>query len=89
MDFLDAIYIVLIATLTSLQAVMKKSYGRRGGSVFIFCTLSVFCACTFFLARQGFSLNFSEQVIPYSIAFAASYFVATVFSNLAIRSGSM
>ena len=81
-------YILLISVFTSVQAIFKKAYARRGG-VLIFGSIQAVAACLFFLVREGFAVSFSPEVLPYAIGFGLSYCAVIIFSHLAIRIGSM
>ena len=82
------VYVLLISVFTSVQAIFKKAYARRGG-VFIFGSIQAVAACLFFFVREGFTVNFSTDVLPYAIGFGLSYCAVIIFSHLAIRIGSM
>lgn len=82
------LYVLLIAVFTTVQSIFKKAYARRGG-VFIFGSIQAVAACLFFLVREGFTVSFSLDVLPYAIGFGLSYCAVIIFSHLAIRIGSM
>ena len=86
----NATLLCLAAIGISMQATLKKYYTRKGcRGVFIFTAVSVSSACLFFIVSSGFNLNFTKEVLPYSIGFGVSYCLAVVTSFLAVKIGSL
>jgi len=87
---LNVFYLVSIILGISGQSVVKKPYTKKtkGGGVFLFNTL-VSCMALLFFAVTSKGLRFDPAVIPYSVGFAATYTIASVFSVLAIANGPL
>lgn len=86
----NALLLSLSAIGISAQATLKKYYTHKGcRGVFIFTAVSVSSAALFFLLSSGFNLNFTKEVLPYSIGFGTSYCLAIVTSFLAVKIGSL
>ncbi|MBE6644672.1 MAG: hypothetical protein E7612_04740 [Ruminococcaceae bacterium] len=88
---MNAIFLACAAIGISAQGVIKKYYSNKaeGRGVQIFGAVSVLFACLFFLFTSGFKLNFTADVLPYTLGFALSYGAATVTSFLSIKLGSL
>lgn len=87
---MNAILLISIILGVSLQSIIKKPYSQKtsGKGAFIFSALSSLAAMLFFVATsKGFEWH--AEIIPYAIGFALSYGAATVFSVLAIATGSL
>lgn len=85
-------FVLLIAVVfgVSMQSILKKPFSMKtnGKGVFIFNAIVSFFAMIFFAATSG-GLNFTLAVLPYSFFFALTYAITSVFSVLAIASGSL
>lgn len=89
-SFVKIILLVGIIFGTSIQSIFKKAYNKRGySSVFIFSAITVASAAIFFVASAKHPLNFSLDILPYALGFAAAYCCATIFGMLAINEGSL
>ena len=88
---MEVILLLAIIVGTSAQNVLKKAYGNKipSGGVFIFSALTVLSATLIFVASASYPLNFSLEILPYALGFAAAYCAATIFNMLAIREGSL
>ena len=88
---MEVVLLLSIIAGISLQSVVRKSYNNRvaAGGVFTFSAVAVFAALIFFICSASYPLSFTSDLIPYALAFAASYCTASVFSFLAIREGSL
>lgn len=81
---------LLIASVlgVTVQQVAKKAYNKKvQGGTFTFTSLSIFFALIVFLISSGGKLNFTAELLPYSIGFAVAYASASVGSFLAISTG--
>lgn len=87
---MNAILLVSIILGVSLQSVIKKPYTQKasGKGAFLFSSLSSLAAMLFFVVTSN-GFEWQAEIIPYAIGFALSYGSATVFSVLAIGSGSL
>ena len=86
----NATLLFLTAVGISLQATLKKYYTHKGcQGVFIFTATAAASACLFFILTSGFKLDFTKEVLPYSIGFGVSYCLAVVTSFLAVKIGSL
>ncbi len=87
---LNAIYLIAIILGVSGQNISKKPFTQKakGKGVFFFGALVSFTAMLFFVIT-GKDLDFQLSYLPYSMGFAASYAVSTLFIVLAIRHGSL
>ena len=87
---LNVFYLVAIIIGISGQSIVKKPYTQKtnGGGVYFFNTLLSAAALLFFVVTSS-KLNFSLSFVPYSVGFAVSYAVASVFMVLAIAYGSL
>ena len=84
--------LILCVTIlgNSLQPVLKKAYNKKGGGgVFIFSAITVLTAAVFFICSAELPLNFTPDILPYSLGFATAYAFATIFGMLAIYEGSL
>lgn len=87
---LNVFYLVAIVIGISGQSIVKKPYTQKtgGGGVYFFNTLLSATALLFFVVTSS-KLDFNLSFVPYSIGFAASYAIASVFMVLAIAYGSL
>ncbi|MBR5295987.1 MAG: hypothetical protein IKU24_05300 [Clostridia bacterium] len=87
---LNALYLVAIILGISGQNISKKPFTlkAKGKGVFFFGALVSFTAMLFFVFT-GKNLDFQLSYLPYSIGFATSYAVSTLFIVLSIRYGSL
>lgn len=90
MILVNTVYLLLIILGVSLQSVVKKPYTERsgGGGTYFFNTLVGLSAMLFFLVSSR-ELRLEIAFLPYALGFALSYAMASVFSVLAIASGSL
>ncbi len=88
---MEFLYLTVTIFAIALQSVVRKSFNRKvkDGGVFIFSSVSVLSAALFFLFSAGQPLNFTVEMIPYSIGFGLTYCVAVIFSFLSIREGPL
>ncbi len=90
MNFLNSVLLILVIAGVSLQSVVKKAYNMKiGGGAYTFAAVSSLCAGTLFFLMGLKGFKFEIGILSYSILFAISYGVGTVFSFLAIASGSL
>ena len=86
---MNAIYLISVILVLSLQNVMKKGYTKRnGGGVYLFGVLTCLSATVFFLVTSG-GLQWNTRILPYSLAFASAYITAMISSIMAIQCGSL
>ena len=87
---MNAILLIVIILGVSMQDVTKKIYNKRAAAAgtYFFVTLTSLAAAIFFALTSG-KLSFNAEIIPYSIAFAASYTAGVVGSVIAIASGPL
>ena len=87
----NGLFLCIVTVGVSLQSIIKKYYGNKcgGRGAFVFSAVSVFAACLFFVACSGFKLEFKTGFLLYALGFALAYGVSSVFSFLAIKSGSL
>lgn len=84
------VLLIFLCTVTStVQNVFRKQFSLRcqGGDYF-FSTMVSFFALLFFLLTAD-RISFSNEILPYSVGFAAVYALATVCLGLAIKAGSL
>lgn len=87
---LNVIFLIAIILGVSGQNIVKKPYTQKmGGSGVYFFNAILSAAALLFFAVTATKLDFDISFIPYSIGFAASYAIATVFLVLAIAYGSL
>lgn len=87
---LNVIFLIAIILGVSGQNIVKKPYTQKmGGSGVYFFNAILSAAALLFFAVTATKLDFDLSFIPYSIGFAASYAIATVFLVLAIAYGSL
>jgi drug/metabolite transporter (DMT)-like permease len=84
------LYLLAIILGISGQSIVKKTYTQKtnGAGVYFFNTLLSAAALLFFVVTSS-KFSFDISFIPYSIGFAVSYAVASVFMVLAIAYGSL
>ena len=83
--------LLCIGTLT-VQSIFTKQYNLKcPNGEFIYSTIKVLFALLFFIVTGLITkqLNFSTEIIPYSIAFAIVYTLATIGEVLSIKTGSL
>lgn len=87
---LNIIYLLAIILGVSGQNLAKKPYTQKvgDGGVYFFSAVLSIAALLFFVATSK-TLNFDVSFLPYSIGFAVSYAVFTVFMVLAVANGSL
>jgi len=87
---LNVFYLVAIIIGVSGQSIVKKPYTQKtnGGGVYFFNMLLSAAALLFFVVTSS-NLDFDLSFVPYSIGFAVSYAVTSVFMVLAIACGSL
>ena len=88
---LNAIFLCCAVLGISAQNVIKKFYnGKASGRGVLICGgVSVLSACLFFLFSSSFDLSFNPEILPYAMAFAATYGTAVVATLLAIKWGAL
>lgn len=87
---LNVIFLIAIILGVSGQNIVKKPYTQKmGGSGVYFFNAILSAAALLFFAVTATKLDFDLSFIPYSIGFATSYAIATVFLVLAIAYGSL
>ena len=87
---MNTLYLLAIILGVSGQSIVKKPYKKKtdGAGVYFFNTLLSAAALLFFVVTSS-KFSFDISFIPYSIGFAVSYAVASVFMVLAIAYGSL
>lgn len=87
---LNVFYLVAIILGVSGQSIVKKPYTQKtnGAGVYFFNTLLSAAALLFFVVTSS-KFSFDISFIPYSIGFAVSFAVSSVFMVLAIAYGSL
>ena len=90
-DIRSPMFILLIIITISAQNVLKKGYFNKvkGGGVFSYSLFTVLTACMLFGGIWLVDPYFSPEVIPYALLFAFGYAMATVFTLIALRCGSL
>jgi len=87
---MNALCLFLVALGVSIQQILKKAYSEKvTGGIYSFTCISAVFALLLFFITSGESLCFTLAILPYSVLFALSYSLATVFSLLALGSGSL
>ena len=83
-------YLLAIILGISGQSIVKKPYTQKtnGAGVYFFNTLLSAAALLFFVVTSS-KFSFDISFIPYSIGFAVSFAVSSVFMVLAIAYGSL
>ena len=87
---MDILYLLAIILGISGQSILKKPYIQKtdGAGVYFFNTLLSAAALLFFVVSSS-KFSFDISFIPYSIGFAVSFAVSSVFMVLAIAYGSL
>ena len=87
---MNTLYLLAIILGVSGQSIVEKPYTQKtdGAGVYFFNTLLSAVALLFFVVTSS-KFSFDISFIPYSIGFAISYAVASVFMVLAIAYGSL
>ncbi len=87
---MNYLYLILMIIGLTLQNIAKKSYNEKvlGKGTYLFCGLTCFFALIFFVITSG-GFEMDVSVLPYSLAFAMFYLIATVSSILAIMWGAL
>lgn len=86
---MEYLLLALIPVGCCIQEVSKKNYNQKKGGAFSFSAASSFMAILVYILASGGELNFTAEILPYSIAFAVSYSLAMIGSFLAIKYGPL
>lgn len=86
---MNAIFLLLIVLGISTQHVTTKAYNTKTSGAYSFSAAKALAALVVFLITSGGSLEFSKESLIYSVAFAITYSVTTIFSVLAIKTGPL
>ena len=86
---MNTLLLVFVITLITLQNVTKKIGSKKSNSAMSFSGASALFAIIIFLITSGGKLNFSTEILPYSIMFAVSYGIGCAFSFLSISEGPL
>lgn len=88
---MNYLFLILIVIFIIVQDIAKKQYNLKveKSNGFIFSAIVALFAMLFFLASSGFKLNFTPEIIPYSLSFAATYGTALISVFLAIKWGPL
>lgn len=87
MNYLILLTIVLGVTI---QQICQKSYSlKRSGGAYTFTAATVFFAAIFFIATSGGDFSISREALWYSLVFALTYGVGTIFNFFAIATGPL
>lgn len=87
---MNVLYLILIILGVAGQGIVKKPYTQKTGEkgAYLFAALSSFVAMLFFVfGTRG--LHWDMGIVPYALAFAASYAASTLFAVLAVANGSL
>ena len=76
---MNTLLLVFVITLITLQNVTKKISSKKSNSAMSFSGASALFAIIIFLITSGGKLNFSTEILPYSIMFAYSYGIGCAF----------
>lgn len=86
-------YLLLTIIIISgvFQSIFQKQFNSKveNKGVFSFGAMTAFAAVVVFCLTADHPLNFTTQVLPYSIAFSVSHASAILFQVLALRYGPM
>ena len=87
---MNIFYLISIIIGVSAQNIIKKPYTDKtnGKGVYFFSLLTSLSAMLFFVLISN-GLNFEIRILPYSLLFALSYALTTVFSVLSVACGSL
>ena len=87
---MNSIFLLIIVLCISAQHISKKAYNTKVmGGVYSFSAASVLAALIVFIVVSGGTFEMSSKVPLYSIAFALSYSVASIFSLFAVKTGPL
>ena len=86
---MNAIFLLIIILGISAQHVTTKAYNTKARGVYSFSAAKSLAALIVFIITASGSFAFSAESIIYSVAFAITYSVATIFSVLAIKTGPL
>lgn len=86
----NALYVIIITVSLAVQNIAKKPYTEKtnGKGVYFFTAAASFFAMLFFALTSG-KPSFCTEYLPYSLLFALFYCMTTVFTVLAVSSGSL
>ena len=85
---MNILYLVAIVLGMSAQDITKKVFNQKSSAVYLFTAVTTLFALLFFVATAG-PMEWTFRLLPYSLAFAASYGLATVCSVIAFSCGSL
>ena len=89
--YMEYAFLAIVVILVALQEILKKQYNAKAKTqcTFFYSFVTAFSAMLFFIVTSGFKLNYTLEIIPYSIGFAASFAAALGGSFFAIKLGSL
>ena len=85
---MNILYLVAIVLGMSAQDITKKVFNQKSSAVYLFTAVTTLFALLFFVATAG-PMEWTFSLLPYSLAFAVSYGLATVCSVIAFSCGSL
>jgi len=87
---LEYVFLCGVVLMQGLQVFSRKLYSTHAaGGAYAFSMFSVLAAVLFFLAVSGGELNFTPEVLVYSVFFAIAYATALVGIFFAIKTGPL
>lgn len=81
------IYLVMATLINGASPILKKIF-KKDCIMFFSSVLALF-ACLFFVLVSRFQFDFNVRFLPYSLLFAISYSICTIFGVLAFKNGSL
>ncbi len=86
---MEALLIALCLATQGAQGIFTKEFNKRcTGGAYTYSAIKCVFALIFFLITTQ-NISFSARILPYSIAFACVYTIATFTTILAIKTGSL
>ena len=87
---LNTVFLLLVVLGLATQNVARKSFNSRTtGGAFTFSAASCLFSLLVFVISSGGEFDFSIEVLPYSVLFAAAYVTATACVYFSISFGSL
>lgn len=86
---MNALILALLSISSTIQQISKKSYNKKGGGAFSFSAASAAVSLAVYFLASGGRLDFTREVLGYSIAFALTYSMSLIGSFLALCTGPL
>ena len=87
---MSILFLIIIIAGVAGQNIAKKMYTKKTGTggTFLFSALTALFSMLFFIITSK-NISWNPEIIPYSIAFALSFALSSLFGLLAVANGPL